>query len=68
MTPSKQCKAAGLDSLAELVRVTGLSKRTLINWHHNDQDKFQLAIDGALWRIKTSNLEQRAISEMNRAD
>ena len=39
--PSDQCKAAGLDSLAEMVRLTGENKDTLIKWHKNKQQRFQ---------------------------
>jgi len=51
MTPSKQCKSEGLDSLAELVRITGVQERTLINWHKNKRVLFAVLIVGAV-RIK----------------
>ena len=51
MTPSQQCKEAGLDSLAELVRITEVSERTLINWHNNKPVLFNVVVIGA-FRIK----------------
>lgn len=48
MTPSEQCKAAGLSSLAELVRITGVGERTLINWHKNKTKLFETVIAGAM--------------------
>jgi len=48
MTPSEQCKKAGLKSLAQLVRITGESKQTLINWHRNKPQLFKVVIAGAV--------------------
>lgn len=50
MTPSQQAKQAGLNSLAELMRLTGLPERTVHDWHKHNQTKFQIAIDAALYR------------------
>jgi hypothetical protein len=50
MTPSKQAKQAGLNSLAELIRLTGLPERTVHDWHKHNQTKFKLAIDAAKYR------------------
>lgn len=44
MTPSEQCKAAGLKSLAQLSIISGISQRTLINWHKKKPNKFHLLI------------------------
>lgn len=52
MTPSEQCKSSGLESLAQLVRLSGVPKRTLLDWHKHNQVKFTLAIDAVLWRIR----------------
>tara|TARA_R110000851_G_scaffold306132_1_gene464329 strand:- start:202 stop:393 length:192 start_codon:yes stop_codon:yes gene_type:complete len=50
-SPSRQCWAAGLSGLAELVRLTGIAKSTLEGWHKVDgQIKFSAAIDAALYR------------------
>lgn len=48
MTPSEQCKAAGLSSLAELSRVSGQSVQTLINWHRHKPELFALVLAGAV--------------------
>lgn len=51
LTPSEQAKQAGLSSLAELQALTGIPRRTLYDWHGaEDQAKFKLAIDAALYR------------------
>jgi hypothetical protein len=46
MTPSEQCKQAGLKSLAEVVRMTGVSEQTLINWHRNKPQLFSVVVAG----------------------
>lgn len=33
MTPSQRAKELGCNSLAQVVKVTGQSEQTLINWH-----------------------------------
>jgi len=50
MTPSEQCKQAGLSSLAELSRLTGRPVRTLEHWHKETPEFFQIVLDGALVR------------------
>jgi len=50
MTPTNQCRQAGLSSLAELVRLSGVPRSTLIDWHTSENPKFKLAIDAALYR------------------
>jgi len=50
MTASHECKNSGLKSLAELVRLSGVARSTLIDWHTSENPKFQLAIDAALYR------------------
>lgn len=47
MTPSQQCKEAGLKSLAELSRLTGVSEQTLINWFHDKPKLFDVVVLGA---------------------
>jgi len=54
MTPSEQCKQAGLKSLAELVRMSDVSEQTLINWHKNKPKLFALVVAGAA-AIKAEN-------------
>ena len=51
MTPSQQCKQAGLKSLAELSRVSGVSEQTLINWHRDKPVLFNVVCLGAA-RVK----------------
>ena len=48
MKPSEKCKAAGLKSLAELVRATGVNEQTLIRWSREKPRLFQLVIDGTI--------------------
>lgn len=47
MTPSQICKSAGLDSLAELRRITGKAESTLCKWAIEKPDWFQLVVWGA---------------------
>lgn len=47
MTPSEQCKAAGLDSLAEFSRISGESVTNLVNWHKKYPIRFSLLLAGA---------------------
>jgi len=54
MTPSEQCKAAGLKSLAELAKISGVSVQTLINWHKDKPALFATALAGAV-AIKAAN-------------
>lgn len=48
MTPSQQAKAAGLKSLAEMSRISGVSKRTLINWHKSKPQLFKTVLAGCV--------------------
>ncbi len=48
MTPSEQCKKAGLDSLAEFVRISGESEQNLLNWHKKRPLRFRLLLAGAV--------------------
>ena len=48
MTPSQQCKAAGLDSLAEFVRISRESEQNLLNWHKKRPLRFKLMLAGAV--------------------
>lgn len=47
MTPSEECKAAGLKSLAHLSEITGKCSATLINWHKHDHNFFAIVLRGA---------------------
>lgn len=55
MTPSEQCKAAGLKSLAEVAKTSGVSVQTLINWHRDKPELFATVVAGAV-AIKADNL------------
>ena len=48
LSPSEQCKAAGLDSLAEFSRISGESVTNLVNWHKKYPIRFRLLLDGAV--------------------
>lgn len=52
MTPSEQCKAAGMSSLAELVRLSQLPKQTLIDWHKTKPRLFELVLKGVIAETK----------------
>lgn len=56
VTPSQQCKEAGLKSLAELVRISEVSEQTLINWHKNKPRLFAVLLTGAVV-VKAANVE-----------
>ena len=48
MSPSEQCKAVGLKSLAELAQISEVSVQTLINWHKNKPVLFSVVVAGAV--------------------
>jgi len=48
VSPSQQCKAAGLRSLKQLSEVCGESEHTLYNWHKNRPKVFAMLIVAAL--------------------
>ena len=48
MTASEQAKAAGLKSLAEVTRLTGVSKETLTNWQRNKPKLFAVVLKGCV--------------------
>jgi hypothetical protein len=52
MTPSQQAKKAGLDSLAELSRLSGVSIQTLINWHKNKAALFEIVCLGVKRKLE----------------
>jgi len=47
-TLAEQCKEAGLQSAAELTRITGASKETLTNWMKEKPKLFEVVLQGAL--------------------
>jgi len=48
MTASQQAKAAGLPSLLEVSRMTGVSFQTLNNWYKNKPKLFAVVIAGCV--------------------
>ncbi len=48
MTPSQQAKQAGLKSLAQVSRITGVRFQTLNNWAKNKPELFNVVIQGCL--------------------
>lgn len=47
ITPSEQCKAAGLGSFAELVRLVPWPKRTLLDMHGKYPERFDFIVKHA---------------------
>ena len=64
MTPSEQCKAAGLKSLAELAQISGVSVQTLINWHRDKPALFATVVAGAVV-IKAANVKVKGSAQPN---
>ena len=48
MTPSKQAKAAGLKSLAEMSEISQVSINTLRNWHKDKPQRFRVMLAGCV--------------------
>jgi lambda repressor-like predicted transcriptional regulator len=46
MTPSQKAKSAGLSSLAEVSKMTGVSTQTLNNWFNEKPKLFEIVIAG----------------------
>ena len=46
-TPSEICRAAGLQSLQELVDLTGQHRQTLMRWSREKPDLFRIVVQGA---------------------
>ncbi|MDP2141300.1 MAG: hypothetical protein Q8L20_10860 [Gammaproteobacteria bacterium] len=55
---SKEAKAAGLESLAEVSAITGKHPNTLTRWHKDEHDLFRAVIFGCA-QIKTEAEEHR---------
>lgn len=49
MSASTAAKEAGLKSLADLVTLSGIPRRTLIDWYANQPRKFELTLKGVLY-------------------
>jgi lambda repressor-like predicted transcriptional regulator len=48
MTPSQKAKSAGLSSLAEVSKMTGVSTQTLNNWFNEKPKLFEIVIAGCV--------------------
>ena len=48
MTPAKQAKAAGLNSLAEVASITKQSVQTLSNWSKHKPELFAVVLSGCV--------------------
>lgn len=46
MSPSQQCKEAGLKSFVELVRISGMHESTLHHWYKNKPQQFACMVAG----------------------
>ena len=56
--PSEQAKAVGLESLAQVVRISGVSQRTLINWHKHKPQLFAVVLAGCFDRHDNQNVAE----------
>ena len=45
--PSEVCRLAGLDSFAELVRLTEMPENTLLRWFKTKPHAFKILVQGA---------------------
>lgn len=54
-SPSQQCKQAGLNSLAEVSRMTNVSAQTLTNWCKSKPQLFKAVIDGCMWQKRQTH-------------
>jgi hypothetical protein len=52
MTPSQQAKAAGLTSLSQVSKLTGVSLQTLTNWHKHKPELFKIVLMGCATLLK----------------
>lgn len=48
MTPSQQAKSAGLYSLAQMSRISGVAVSTLKDWHKHKQQLFKVVLVGCV--------------------
>lgn len=53
MTASEQAKAAGLKNLLQVQQITCQSAQTLINWHRDKPELFNIVILGCVASLKT---------------
>ena len=53
--PSDQCKIAGLDSLKELVELSGRHRDTIRRWHKHKPELFNAALKAAVLKKGKDN-------------
>jgi len=51
MAPAQQAKSAGLKSLSQVSRITGVSLNTLANWHKDKPKLFKIVLKGCVAHI-----------------
>ncbi|MGB0943118.1 MAG: hypothetical protein ACPGUE_11980 [Marinomonas sp.] len=51
MTPSKQAKELGLNSLTQVSELTGQSLQTLTNWFNDKPELFEIVLLGCLNKL-----------------
>ena len=56
--PSDACRLAGLDSFAELVRITEMPENTLLRWFKTKPQAFKILVQGASCRKVGRDLDQ----------
>lgn len=59
-TPSTQAKAAGLKRLADVAKMTGVSRQTLTNWSTEKPELFDIILAGCLAKLR-EKLEKTSI-------
>ena len=59
VSASRQAKAAGLDSLTDVSRATGVSWQTLDNWHKHKPELFAIVLLGCREKIKEALIEEK---------
>ena len=60
MTPSSKAKQAGLNSLAQVSGLTGVSTQTLNNWHERKPKLFNIVLIGCKEQLNNRKEEERA--------
>jgi len=58
VTPSQQCKSAGLKSLSEVTEKTNVSPQTLSNWHRDKPELFRVVLYGCVMLNLKKDIEE----------
>jgi hypothetical protein len=56
MNASAEAKVAGLKSLSQVMELTGVPRRTLVDWANNRPRLFKIIIGGCLQVVKAKAL------------